>query len=115
MSLFCNWNGRLVKEEEVHISPNNRSFRYGDGCFETLKVIAGRILLSEFHFNRLYSSLRTLKFEIPDFFTAEYLCEQVTQLVKLNNHHSLARVRLILFPGDGGLYDTEDRTLNFIL
>src|SRR3954470_7002712 len=104
MSLFCNWNGSIVKEEEVHISPNNRSFRYGDGCFETMKVMAGRILLSDFHFTRLFSSLNTLQFYVPPFFTAEYLYGQVIELVKMNSHDPLARARLIVFRGDGGLY-----------
>src|SRR4051812_45375233 len=115
MALFCNWNGTIVKEEEVHISPNNRSFRYGDGCFETMKVMAGKILLSEFHFTRLFSSLTTLQFSIPPFFTAAYLYEQVRQLVKINGQDALARVRLVVFRGDGGLYDLEDFGVNFIL
>ncbi|MDB5247905.1 MAG: hypothetical protein JWQ40_2299 [Segetibacter sp.] len=115
MSLFANWNGKIVREEEVAISPNNRSFRYGDGCFETIKVINGNIPLHQLHFDRLFSSLDTLCFTIPSFLTTSYLIDQITALVLANGHSSFARVRLVLYRGDGGLYDVEDHSPNFII
>ena len=115
MSLFSNWNGKVVKNEEIHISPDNRSFKYGDGFFETIKVINGRILLQDFHFQRLFSSLEVLKFSIPPFFTKKFVEDQIISLVKFNKQEEIARVRLTVFSGNGGLYDLEDRHLNFII
>jgi branched-chain amino acid aminotransferase len=115
MSFFSNWNGEVLKNEEIRISPDNRSFRYGDGCFETIKVINEQILLQDLHFERLFSSLQLLKFSIPDFFSAEYLKEQIIRLVKINHHEKIARVRLVVFSGDGGLYDLQNRNVNFII
>ena len=46
---------------------SDRSYRYGDGFFETIKVKSGKILLSVLHFERLFSSLKTLKFKTPDY------------------------------------------------
>jgi branched-subunit amino acid aminotransferase/4-amino-4-deoxychorismate lyase len=115
MPVFSNWNGRIEEENSICISPNNRSFRYGDGCFETMKVNAGKILLAEFHFQRLFISLQTLGFTIPSTFTARYLNDQVENLVKLNGHERLARVRLVAYRGDGGLYELENKNVNFII
>jgi branched-chain amino acid aminotransferase len=115
MSLFSNWNGKIVKNDEICISPDNRSFKYGDGCFETIKIIDGNILLSEFHFQRLFSSLKTLKFVIPGFFTADYLQEQISTLVKINQHEKLSRVRLVVYRGNGGLYEFADRMVKFVI
>lgn len=115
MSFFSNWNGNIVADDEIYISPNNRSFKYGDGCFETIKVINGKILLFELHFQRLLSSLQILQFSIPSFFSAIYLMQAIDQLIKLNNHHQLARVRLVVYRGNGGLYDIEDKTAYFII
>lgn len=115
MSLFANWNGRIVEEEKICISPNNRSFRYGDGCFETMKVINGKPLLSELHFQRLFSSLEMLRFTVRDFFTSVYLEAAIKELVRKNGHATLARVRLVAYRGDGGLYDLEDNNANFII
>jgi branched-subunit amino acid aminotransferase/4-amino-4-deoxychorismate lyase len=115
MPLYSNWNGKVVDEKEIFISPNNRSFRYGDGCFETIKIIDGKIILLDLHFERLFSSLSTLQFSFPDFFNQEYLKSQILELVHVNNHQKLARVRLVVYRGDGGLYDLEDKNANFII
>lgn len=115
MSLFSNWNGKVVKNDQICISPDNRSFKYGDGCFETIKIIDGKILLGDLHFQRLFSSLQTLKFAIPDFFTADYLSDQINTVVKINQHEKIARIRLVVYRGEGGLYDLENNNPNFVI
>lgn len=97
------------------ISPNNRSFRYGDGCFETIKMIRGKIILEDYHFERLFSSIERLQFEKPAFLTLHYLREQLIELAKKNYHDKLARVRLMVFRGDGGLYDAENHFPNYLI
>ncbi len=108
-------NGNIIKETSFLISPNNRSFRYGDGCFETMKVLNGQILLSDFHFDRLFASLQILQFDLPKFFTREYLLLQLLNLVKKNQHSKLARVRLMIYRGNGGLYDSESNFPNCLI
>jgi len=115
MPLFSNWNGKIVENTKICISPDNRSFRYGDGCFETIKVINGRILLADLHFQRLFSSLQTLKFSIPASLTPAYFESQIKQLVQINEHEELARVRLVVYAGEGALYDVAERHPNFII
>src|SRR3954469_23485818 len=107
MSEYINWNGKIVDREDFHISPDNRSFRYGDGFFETMKITDGNILLAPFHIARFFTSLQLLWFDVPAFFTPEYFAEQVQKLVVKNNHASFARVRLMVYRGYGGLYDPE--------
>jgi len=110
-----NYNGKLYKEDEPIISANNRSFRYGDGFFETMKMFNGKIILRDYHFERLFSSLELLQFEKPRYFTPQYLEEQITALAEKNKHSILARIRLMIFRGDGGLYDTENDFPNYII
>lgn len=114
MSLL-NYNGKFYKSDEPLISVNNRSFRYGDGFFETMKLIAGKIVLRDYHFERLFSSLELLQFEKPDYITPEYFEEQITALAKKNNHSKLARVRLMVFRGDGELYGEQNNFPNYII
>lgn len=104
---FC-YNGKLLSSGKLIISADNRSFRFGDGFFETMKMINGNIVLSNYHFERLFSSLQVLKFEHPEFFNAEYLLQQIKNLAIKNKHEQLARIRLNIFRGDGGLYDCEN-------
>jgi len=113
-SPVLNYNGKLYNEGELLISPNNRSFRYGDGCFETMKMIRGKIVLRDLHFERLFSSLETLQLDVPKFFTANTLEQQVFELAKANGHEKLGRVRLMIFRGDGGLFDVDNHA-NYVI
>lgn len=40
---MINLNGNLAQETEV-LTSNNRAFKFGDGVFETLKSVNGRLL-----------------------------------------------------------------------
>ena len=113
--MYLNQNGKIIKEEKANISPNNRSFRYGDGCFETMKMIDGKILLQDYHFERLFASLTSLQFDVPNYLTADYLQQQILEVTKKNYHNKLARIRLTINRGDGGLYDPQNHFPNYII
>ena len=115
MTEYINWNGKIVEKDKFHISPDNRSFRYGDGFFETMKIMKGNILLAGFHFMRFFSSLQLLSFDVPALFTPEYFTQQIHSLILKNKHSSLARVRLMIYRGNGGLYDPENHYPNFVI
>lgn len=108
-------NGKLLNEDALLISPNNRSFRYGDGFFETIKVCNQQISLANEHMERLFASLDVLQFSQPKTFTPQYFKDQILQLVQKNKHTQLARVRLTFFRGNGGLYDAENHHPNYII
>ncbi|MEO8171949.1 MAG: aminotransferase class IV [Sediminibacterium sp.] len=105
---FLLYDGKMSKTGTPLISPDNRSFRYGDGFFETMKMVNGKIILEDYHFERLFTSLKLLKFQRPAYFTPDYLRNQVLELAKKNGHQKLARIRLTIFRGDGGIYDVTD-------
>ncbi|MBK5271938.1 MAG: aminotransferase class IV, partial [Bacteroidia bacterium] len=107
-------NGRIVPAEQPALIVTNRGYRYGDGLFETMKIIRSKIILSSFHFERLFKGLSLLKFEIPKSFTIETMEREILQLCKKNKCDQLARVRLSVFRGNGGLYD-EDRGLQYVI
>jgi branched-chain amino acid aminotransferase len=113
MNSIC-FNGKIVSGTEPVLMASNRGYRYGDGLFETMKVVNGRILLSDYHFERLFSGLSLLKFEIPRLFTNEKLQQEILNLCRKNECENLARVRLSVFRGNGGLYD-EDKALQYII
>jgi branched-chain amino acid aminotransferase len=100
-------NGKILKENESGLLVSNRGYRYGDGLFETMKIINGGIILASLHFERLFNGLQLLKFKIPELFTVEKLQEEVLSLAKKNKCEQLARVRLSVFRGHGSLYDND--------
>lgn len=108
-------NGELISSGKPIIAADSRAFRYGDGFFETMKMVEGNIILNDLHFERLFSSLQLLKFEVPEYFTPAYLAEQIKQLASKNNHTKIARIRLTIFRGDGSLFEFENNSPNYII
>ncbi|MDE3236207.1 MAG: aminotransferase class IV [Bacteroidota bacterium] len=116
MEGYFNYNGKVLRnEKKAVISVDNRSFRYGDGCFETMKMTNGKILQSAYHQERLFTSLQALHFDKPNFFITEAFEQQIIELAKKNQHKKLARVRVTIFRGDGGLYDVENNQPNYLI
>jgi branched-chain amino acid aminotransferase len=114
MSWF-NYNGKFYKDGEATVSATNRGLRYGDGLFETMKMIDGNIIFANEHFARLWKGMQTLQFELPKHFTPEKLTEEITALARKNENEKAARVRLNIIRGNGGLYDVVNHTPNYII
>lgn len=110
-----NSNGKWITGGSGIISASSRGLRFGDGLFETIKCINGKPEFIDDHFARLWKGLQVLQFNIPKHFTPDYLEEQIQTLLKKNEHHQLARVRLTVYRGDGGLYDAIDHKPNYII
>ena len=58
-------NGEFVPEERAVVSVFDRSFRYGDGLFETLLAVNGKLFRWEQHWARLHNSADFFKLTIP--------------------------------------------------
>ena len=60
--MLYNHNGKLC--ETVEIGVNNRSFLYGDGIFERLRVFNGKVFNHDNHKKRLSYSLEQLELNL---------------------------------------------------
>jgi branched-chain amino acid aminotransferase len=112
---YYTYNGKYYAEDIPTLTPNNRGLRYGDGLFETLKVEKENLLFATEHFNRLWKGLHLLQFDLPNLFTKQKLQNEIIALVKKNKHQPVARVRLMVFKGDGGLYDGVNNNPNYTI
>ncbi len=107
MSSIC-YNGRLLPADQPVFQADNRSYRYGDGLFETMRVFDGRILLANLHFDRFFKGLEILGIIPPKLLDRETLAGQVIGLAKKNKAESSGRVRLSGFRGNGGILEGRD-------
>jgi branched-chain amino acid aminotransferase len=110
---MVNFDGTLT--QNPGLSPGNRAFLYGDGVFETLKIIDGRILFFEDHYFRLMASMRILRMEIPMHFTMEFLLSETLKLTDSIGCTSSARARLVVFRREGGFYLPANNGVSFII
>lgn len=115
MKGWLNFNGNFIDENNPVIKADNRSFRYGDGLFETMKVVMGSIRLKELHFGRLFFGMEQLKIHVQGLINAKLLEEQIMKTIKKNHITGPARVRLTMYRGDGGLYDPNSEGAGYII
>ncbi len=58
-------NGRFVAESEARISILDRSYLYGDGLFDTVRITDGRPFLWDRHLNRLMHGAGLMLLQMP--------------------------------------------------
>lgn len=78
------FNGKFVPEEEVRVPFRDRSFLYGDGCFDMTRTFKGRPFKVEEHIERFYRSLAYLRIDIG--MTAAQMIETTREVVRRNAH-----------------------------
>lgn len=105
MTKNVNFNGKLLPETENYLNHENRGLRYGDGLFETIRVVNNSIFFWEDHYLRLMASMRILRMEIPMNFTMEFLEAEILKVISGNGLETTpTRVRMTVFRNNGGLY-----------
>ena len=111
---MINHNGIITTLEDVTVNPHNRGFLYGDGVFETLKVVNGKLLFWEDHYFRLMAAMRIMRMEIPMEYTPEYLEEEIKKVVTSSELiDKTSRVRITVYRSGAGTYLPEDRSVGF--
>ena len=111
---MINFNGSLLPSDGF-LSSSNRAFLYGDGVFETLKVVNQKVLFLEDHYFRLMASMRIVRMQIPNNFTLEYFEEQVIGTAQAANCAASARIRFTVFRNDGGYYLPQTREVSYVI
>lgn len=110
-----NLDGKLHAADERTVHPDNRAFRYGEGLFETIRLHKGIMPLFDLHWERLTRSLPALYFELPVHFTKEYLKNELLQLAKRNHVLDAARMRIMIFKGEGGIWEKPTAAFHYLL
>ena len=68
--LFVNNNGKIISNTGPSIMAGNRGYLYGDGLFESMRILNGKVLNIEQHFHRLVEGAKVLKMRFPVFLHA---------------------------------------------
>lgn len=78
------FNGKYVSESEVRVPFRDRSFLYGDGCFDMTRTFAGKPFRVKEHIDRFYRSLTYLQIDIG--LSRAELTEITHEVVRRNAH-----------------------------
>jgi branched-chain amino acid aminotransferase len=112
---MINFNSELYTKENIQLTTDNRGFKYGDGIFETIKVVNKKVIFWEDHYFRLMASMRMLRMKIPMEFTLEFLEQEILKTVDSLDKAVSYRVRLNVFRKDGGLYTPKTNAINYLI
>jgi aminodeoxychorismate lyase len=102
-------NGTLCEGGSARIGLNDRAFHYGDGVFETIRLVNGKPLFLDAHWARLAEGLRVLRIHTPKDLSRGSLEEQLMELSKAAVATS-ARCRLSAYRETGGYYAPKERS-----
>ena len=79
------------------ISIRDRGFQYGDGCFETVRVLSNKPILWSAHLKRLKNACKTLQLSV----NFELLKSEITQLLQDNKTADVI-LKITVTRGEGG-------------
>ncbi len=96
--MWVHLNGCLVAEEEARVSVFDRGLLFGDGIFEAMRAVAGRVFRLERHVRRLERSAGSIGLDLP--WGADRVGALIDELLE-SNRLSEARIRLTVTRGRG--------------
>ena len=112
---FINYNGNIIDASHPVFTAANRAFRYGDGIFETIRLMKGEIMYFEKHLARLSRSMDLLGMNPNDDLTFHNLYLSIRHLDQVNNLKGNGRIRLEVFRNDGGLYTPHSNDVSYLI
>lgn len=103
-------NGDLVPKAKAMVSVFDAGFGFGDGVWEGLRLVRGRILQREAHLDRLFEGARSIALEIPQ--GREGIDAAIDGVLAANGMEDGAHLRLMV---TRGVKATANQDPRFIL
>ncbi len=107
-------NGNLLDADRPYLDGTNRSFKFGDGLFETIRIVEGTPFNLDSHYKRIVEGLDLLKISMADFSLAD-LKEQIKELAENNSVKKGGRARLSIFRQGAGAYAPVSMVGDYLL
>ncbi len=116
MSLeYINFNGSILPANQLIFRANNRGFRYGDGLFESMRFLKGKLKFPEMHIDRIQKGMKLLKFDNCSLIDTWFIREKVEELLRRNKTGADARIRLTVFRDSEGLYSPVSNKFGYLI
>lgn len=112
---FINFNGDIVPIDQPVLTITNRGFKYGDGLFESMRLMKGELKFADLHSDRIRKGLRLLKMDSWSSVDSWFIREKVEELTRRNKTGPDARIRLTAYRGGEGLYSPSANHMAYVL
>ena len=114
-SSYYYFDGRLFEQHEGAIGVNNRGFRYGDGLFETMRIIDGKAPLLSMHLKRMLTYARVLKIDTSNIPDESEMVSSIQKLLEKNEISGGGKLRMTLFRSAGEGYSPESNLASLLM
>ena len=112
---MINYNGE-IQQTSPALSAKNRGFLYGDGVFDLVKYVEGKLIFWEEHYLRLMATMRISRMDIPDSFTLEFLESEIQKTIQGNALSGKpVLVRTTISRKEGGGYTPQSQEVNYCM
>ncbi len=107
-----NINGKFFDEDQALISVKDRGFRFGDGIFDTIKVINSKPVFFPLHMERIIEGLDSIRIDL----STKNIEQQIYQTIKTNNlKNGYVRISITRGEGSRGYMPTDEVRPNFVI
>ena len=112
---YINNNGEILENNGPTLDAGNRAHLYGDGLFETIRVLNGKPINLEVHFLRLIEGMSVLKMRVPNYFSTDFFAKRINELIDKSNINEGGRVRLSIDRASGGTYRPDTNEVTYFI
>ncbi len=113
--LYVNNNGDILSADGPTIRAGNRSHLYGDGVFESIRVIGGKPINMENHIKRMLEGAKKIKMRPPSYFDVHFFEEKILELLQKSGITEGGKCRISLDRCIGGTYAPETNEVTFFI
>lgn len=112
--MLISFNGVLTDADDKIFSSRSRIYKYGDGFFESIKVIQKKPQLFDLHYQRIQRAATLFHLPLNEKWTQQYLEDNI-ELLCLKNGWVNARCRIIFYRESEGFYAPERNKCQFMI
>lgn len=112
---YVNNNGEILENSGPTIHTGNRAFLYGDGVFESVRILNGAPINLDNHVKRMLEGARTIKMRPPSFFDVNFFEQKIDELIKKSEITGGGRCRISLDRSTGGAFLPESNEVEFFI
>ena len=111
----------LLFNDEFHpvdvpiLTTSNRGFKFGDGLFESMRMINHKLQFADLHADRLAAGMKALKIDGHVLMDDYFLRQKTADLVKKNRWNGNVRFRLSVYRQGAGVYTPESNKSGYVL
>ncbi|WP_231491556.1 aminotransferase class IV [Pedobacter sp. Leaf170] len=109
------FNDEFQPAELPVLTASNRGFKFGDGLFESMRMINNKLQFAELHADRLVAGMKALKMDGYALMDDYFIKQKTAELCKRNKWNGNVRFRLSVYRTGAGVYTPEINKAGYIL